>query len=247
MNQRTSQFGCRTAGNPVKRVRNAFTLIELLVVIAIISLLVSILLPSLQQARELTRQTVCMTQMRHLLTGYEFCANERDGKIPSVPGHFSSYRPGDVWDFPENPNGPAYKWANFWLFYAGTSPWHCIPGYSRLWYRGYIEDPAVYFCPASEDKTKASHWDPYVQGTPDHIAFACAWPEPQGTYGQRSCENALYVGGGIPAEEEESNLYKIPSDYWFLVCPEHPKDSLYGYVGAGVEAYSGCRDEGGGW
>jgi len=67
--------------------RRAFTLIELLVVVAIIALLIAILLPSLGRARELSRKTVCGTQLKGQGTSFAIYANQWDDNLPSGPDY----------------------------------------------------------------------------------------------------------------------------------------------------------------
>ena len=62
--------------------RRAFTLVELLVVIGIIALLISILLPTLNQARRAAKSVVCLSNIRSISQGMQLYANAYNGAIP---------------------------------------------------------------------------------------------------------------------------------------------------------------------
>src|SRR5690348_5544510 len=72
---------------PLPAKRKGFTLVELLVVIAIIGVLVALLLPAVQAAREAARRTTCTNKMRQLALA-SHNVNDTFKFLPPLAGNF---------------------------------------------------------------------------------------------------------------------------------------------------------------
>src|SRR5688500_2633618 len=80
----------------VNQSRRAFTLVELLVVIAIIGVLVALLLPAVQAAREASRRTHCRNNLRQIGLAV---TNHHDAKGHYPPGRVREDQFGASWAF----------------------------------------------------------------------------------------------------------------------------------------------------
>jgi len=86
--------------------RRAFTLIELLVVIAIIALLVSLLMPSLKQAKDLSKHAICQANTKQIGTAMQMYVPDNSDWMP---GYANSG--GDDPNGWEAPDGVTYhRW-----------------------------------------------------------------------------------------------------------------------------------------
>jgi len=157
--------------------RAAFTLIELLIVVAIIALLVSILLPSLAQARTLTRRVMCASNTRQIAVGlHHYAAEDAHGYFPASPNNQNSSL--NYWlsttaatslDWLKQNGGPdfaASEWPRCiwgWDWKTGWLSW-------GLLYRDkIIDNPEVFCCPALGEQSMLS-WPNAWRQLDRHIA-----------------------------------------------------------------------------
>jgi prepilin-type N-terminal cleavage/methylation domain-containing protein len=91
-----------------ENMKKRFTLIELLVVIAILAILASLLLPALRRAQYVAKNTVCVSNLRQLTSGFLIYTSDNDRSYPcrieqGSPTHFGRGVEGRDWQFDNTP------------------------------------------------------------------------------------------------------------------------------------------------
>jgi len=131
--------------------REGFTLIELLVVIALIAVLMAILIPALQIAKESATGVVCLGNHRNLLTGWIMYADDNDGVLMCNGACYDTandktpwvHRPKDIDenDLPNNPAPPTITNKDRFRGIRQGTMWK------------YVKDVDVYHCPGDNRKS----------------------------------------------------------------------------------------------
>lgn len=214
--------------------REAFTLIELLVVIAIISLLVSILMPSLRTARELAQRAVCATNLKSmgLAVGLYTEDNQASvsieynpwmwksnywqgqlapyfGKEGSVESDFvyASYSGGPV---ANNPKYPDVLIAGF------QCPTSFVKDYNYIWGNSYGINQYLW---STYDPSR--YWDPTDLNTPDStfLIMDCVnyivgdpWGAEKGAVHPEYTKNVLFCDFHVAVGYQDPSEKTFPED-----------------------------------
>ena len=112
----------------MSRKSRGFTLVELLVVIGIIAVLISILLPSLNKAREAAQRAACLSNLRSTLQMIHLYAAENKQQIPL------------------GCSSDVYQTSYF--IAQGTAGNVRYPCWGPLYTAGYLRDPRYLYCPS---------------------------------------------------------------------------------------------------
>jgi prepilin-type N-terminal cleavage/methylation domain-containing protein len=129
----------------MKTKKTGFTLIELLVVIAIIALLLSILLPAVNKARELAKRMVCSNQLRQVGLA-----------IPSYANNFADSLPW--WGYTDEGTSTESEETHPYVAFRADKPeWKFPTGKLKpmrmgaLFTGNYIAEPKIFYCPSNKD------------------------------------------------------------------------------------------------
>ena len=176
-------------------------------VIAIIALLVSILLPSLQQAKNMAKGVICKTNMRGIYTALTLYTEDNRGWIMGVSSSFALGGGSSQWT-PWNAILAKYPQQVYELdsgFPTGTPCWE--PAVS------YVDSTELFECPMDDRERAGSFWHSIIgsYGLNIRVGYG-AWNPNTGPWNMQGATRAenVYLFG-------ESPSYTI---YWRESDPE---------------------------
>jgi prepilin-type N-terminal cleavage/methylation domain-containing protein/prepilin-type processing-associated H-X9-DG protein len=167
--------------SPTQRPRSAFTLVELLVVIGIIAVLMSILLPALNRARESAKAVVCASNLKQLGIALAMYVNDNNQYTPRF-----MYDPESVAGVttPE-PGFKRWEWFHAIMRYVAAQQrdftYGVATGNSGLQEE---QKQSVYFCPSAKaNRGRFVNWGLFpVSYMPDSYVFYHVYWQPSTAY-----------------------------------------------------------------
>jgi prepilin-type N-terminal cleavage/methylation domain-containing protein/prepilin-type processing-associated H-X9-DG protein len=218
------------------RQKKAFTLIELLVVISIIALLLSILMPGLQKAKESAKGIVCRSNLKQWGVCYYLYSQDYNGKLPEFDPatyritYVESLRPyyGDINkmrtcptaakvdpSLEVTPGNPSYFGSTLkaWkldttVHWSDPDDWGIGSYAENSWIRDYRDPTLFHGSPAIETRHNGMEWGAFTKmSNPSSIPMIM-----DGRWNNLWPEQ--YVPGPCGTEEEFHNL----SNYLTMTC-----------------------------
>ena len=194
--------------------RKAFTLVELLVVIGIIAVLIGILLPSLNKAREASMRTVCLSNLRELGNAIRIYAAQNKDQIPI--GYMDEHQ---------------FSYFVNWNNSNGTK----VSMMGLLAVTKLTPNPKAFYCPSNDDpqfsyNTPQNPWPRFDLWPNDPRFTTPGLGHTRITYNQRPV--ACWPSSSKPTTNRNDYRYWIPylSSDQFAMLPLNTADqSKYGF------------------
>ncbi|UCD28170.1 MAG: prepilin-type N-terminal cleavage/methylation domain-containing protein [Planctomycetota bacterium] len=185
-------------------IKGGFTLIEILVVVAIIALLISILLPSLNQAHAAARTAYCASNEHQFSLAVTMWATERKGVIPRGTGYFQEK------DF----FSPTIQWTQLVVRMFGDKS-----NYRKNFNRVPVDKIETFQCPQREGTHPGRFLD-YVVNAIDHRGPI---KEDGNSCGYHPTDGLWREVYGVT----KIDLWKRPSEVVYIIDAAREEDNAY--------------------